>query len=186
MSERARPWWASDGPVDGGIAPDEDPVERVRAARRGGAGTAPGPEEVAEPWLDAVAATMSSLARTAARPGGAAPTRDEAETSGAEGPHGTGGDPATEAVDGAGEGPWHHQPDVCGVCPICVGLRALAESRPELVSHLAEAARQVALAARSLRERAADAPDGDARGRDGRGGDGRRGDGDPLEHIDLE
>lgn len=178
MSERARPWWASDGPVDGGIAPDEDPVERVRADRRGGAGAAPGPAEVAEPWLDAVAATMSSLARTAARPGGAGPRPGDAGTSGAEAPHDTGGPPPTEEAD-AGEGAGHHQPDVCGVCPICVGLRALGEARPELVGHLAEAARQVALAARSLRERSTDAPDGDARGRDGRGGDA-------LEHIDLE
>lgn len=29
------PWWASSGPVDGGVDPDQDPLEAHRAARRG-------------------------------------------------------------------------------------------------------------------------------------------------------
>jgi hypothetical protein len=43
-AERALPWWASDGPVDGGVDRASDPVERHRAARRGAydpAGVAP-------------------------------------------------------------------------------------------------------------------------------------------------
>jgi hypothetical protein len=35
-ADRALPWWASDGPVDGGVDRVADPVERHRAARRGG------------------------------------------------------------------------------------------------------------------------------------------------------
>ena len=159
MSSQARPWWASDGPVDGGIARDEDPVERLRAARRGAAGAATN-GDLAEPWLDAVAATMSSLA-------GAATQQPDRGDDGAEA-NGARDAAAPTAQETAATG---HQPDVCGVCPICVGLRALAESRPELMNHLAEAARHVALAARSLRERPADAGD------EARGG---------LEHIDLE
>ena len=75
------------------------------------------------------------------------------------------------AAGATGGEPRAHTPDVCGVCPICVGLRALAESRPELVGHLAEAARHVALAARSLMDR----PERDGAAED-----------EPLEHIDLD
>ena len=184
MSGQARPWWASDGPVDGGIARDEDPVERLRAARRG-ASDATTPDDLAEPWLDAVAATMSSLARTTSEPepdgddpletGGDDEFDDSDESCGSG--HAGAAETAGSTV-GAG-----HQPDVCGVCPICVGLRALAESRPELMGHLAEAARHVALAARSLRERPAEA-DSEARDRGARPGEGQRSGG--LEHIDLE
>lgn len=196
MSEQARPWWASDGPVEGGIDPDEDPVERFRAARRGDAapdgGDAPdratGGVPDAEPWLDAVAATMTRLAEASAADAsasddGAAPGPGQqapGEDGDAEGGHGADdGSRAAGHADGgerAGQrasGPQAHTPEVCGICPICVGLRTLAESRPELVGHIAEAARHVALAARSLRERPEDAsrpPRGD----------------EPLEHIDLE
>jgi hypothetical protein len=175
MSSRARPWWASDGPVDGGIARDEDPVERLRAARRGTGDHAAG-DDLAEPWLDAVAATMSSLAGAATH----SPDRadERAEANGAR--NGAAHTAQETGQEAAAAG---HQPDVCGVCPICVGLRALAESRPELMNHLAEAARHVALAARSLRERPADAGD-EARERAARPGDGRAREG--LEHIDLE
>jgi hypothetical protein len=45
-----------------------------------------------------------------------------------------------------------HDPGVCGVCPICVGLRLLGEVRPELLTHLSEAGRHLAAAARALLE----------------------------------
>ena len=32
----SRPWWASEGPVDGGVDPAEDPLVAHRSARRGG------------------------------------------------------------------------------------------------------------------------------------------------------
>lgn len=57
----SRPWWASEGPVDGGVDPAEDPLLAHRTARRGGGDTdrtadsgtadAAGPE--AEPPPDA-------------------------------------------------------------------------------------------------------------------------------------
>lgn len=34
-AERALPWWASEGPVEGGVDRAVDPIERHRAARRG-------------------------------------------------------------------------------------------------------------------------------------------------------
>lgn len=37
----SRPWWASDGPVDGGVDPMEDPLLAHRTARRGGGNTGP-------------------------------------------------------------------------------------------------------------------------------------------------
>jgi hypothetical protein len=45
-----------------------------------------------------------------------------------------------------------HGPDVCGVCPICLALRTLGGSRPQLVEHLTEAARHLAAAVRDLLE----------------------------------
>lgn len=190
MSEQARPWWASEGPVEGGISPDEDPVERFRAARRGSEGEAPGATG-AEPWIEAAAETMSRLARDfaeGARGDSQAPPREPTDPSADVPSDGA----ATGYTPGAGSeetgsrdrshdggssedsssGPPPHSPDVCGVCPICIGLRTLAESRPELMGHLAEAARHVALAARSLMERP-ERPEGAS-------GD------EPLEHIDLD
>jgi hypothetical protein len=37
----SRPWWASDGPVDGGVDPAEDPLLAHRTARRGDGNTEP-------------------------------------------------------------------------------------------------------------------------------------------------
>jgi hypothetical protein len=173
VSEQARPWWASEGPVEGGISPDEDPVERFRSARRGSPRTAAsGPD--AEPWLEAAAATMSRLARDLARgtSGDAPPDDSDRGADGAD-PAASGTSRGGARRDGTSEQtPPPHSPDVCGVCPICVGLRTLAEARPELMGHLAEAARHVALAARSLTER----PEKE------HGDDGD----EPLERIDLD
>jgi hypothetical protein len=46
----------------------------------------------------------------------------------------------------------------CRACPICAGLAALRQSRPEAVEHLAKAGAELLLAARALLEAAA-APD---------------------------
>ena len=59
----------------------------------------------------------------------------------------TGGDPAV------GEERPHL--DVCGVCPVCVGIRALGTQHPELVGHLAEAGRHLAAAVRGFVDAAA-------------------------------
>jgi hypothetical protein len=131
-AERARPWWASDGPVDGGIDRRTDPLELHRAARRGPGGDAP--------WW----------AETPAGPAGqAGPASEPAD----EPPHGSGG-ADQRGVDQpvADEPSARHGPDVCGVCPVCSAVRLLQESRPELVEHLTEAARHLAAAARSLLE----------------------------------
>jgi hypothetical protein len=67
-----------------------------------------------------------------------------------------------------------HGPDLCGVCPLCAALRALGETRPQLVEHLTEAARHLAAAFRSFvdepRPGEADEP----------------GDRGPFERIDLD
>lgn len=70
------------------------------------------------------------------------------------------GDPSDgHAGEDTADDPWRsddgqarHDVDVCGVCPICTGARLLGEVRPELVAHLAEAARHLAAAARTLME----------------------------------
>lgn len=46
--------------------------------------------------------------------------------------------------------------DACQVCPVCAGIRILAEARPELVTHLSEAARHLTLAARAFLDAQAD------------------------------
>ncbi|MBW3620218.1 MAG: hypothetical protein KY461_08235 [Actinobacteria bacterium] len=52
----------------------------------------------------------------------------------------------------------HHGPsvDACQVCPVCAGIRILSEARPELVTHLSEAARHLTLAARAFLDAQAD------------------------------
>lgn len=55
------------------------------------------------------------------------------------------GEPAAEDAAAGGDAA-----DVCGVCPICTGLRVLGETRPDLLNHLTEASRHVAAAVRDL------------------------------------
>jgi hypothetical protein len=57
----SRPWWASDGPVDGGVDPAEDPLVAHRTARRG-----PEPEPEPAPPTDD---TTSPGPGTGATPG---------------------------------------------------------------------------------------------------------------------
>lgn len=190
-----RPWWASDGPVDGGVARDEDPVERFRAARRGASGAAAtggSADADAASWLEVAAATMSRLARDLAQgasPADADPGADPDPGAG-DGPAvaGSHGGPEPDGEDEPSRPP--HTPEICGICPICVGLRSLAEARPELLGHLAEVARHASLAVRSLTERPEHPERGGDVGRPEQRGDvGRpehRGDTDPLEHIDLD
>jgi hypothetical protein len=53
----------------------------------------------------------------------------------------------------------------CGACPICAGLAALRQVRPEAVEHLVKAGAELVLAVRALLEE----PAGDGRpGREGR------------------
>lgn len=56
----------------------------------------------------------------------------------------------TEARRGAGAP--HPDGRVCHACPVCVALRALESSRPEVVAHLSEALHHLSLAARAFVE----------------------------------
>lgn len=141
--ERARPWWASDGPPD-----DPDPaemLERLRSARRG---------QQADPTSSPTAAS-EALAPTDAPWSDGAPSDD----------------------DGA------QHLETCGICPVCSSLRLLQETRPDLVEHLAEAARHLAAAARSLLDTPTPPrPDGEPTTSPGRNPSGSR----RLERIALE
>jgi len=84
------------------------------------------------------------------------------------------GEPTATEGPAAADG---HGSDVCGVCPLCTGMRALQASHPELVGHLTEAARHLSAAVRTvLGDLTASAP----------GGRPAPSDEDPLEHIDLD
>jgi hypothetical protein len=129
------------------VASTVDPLEAHRAARRGG----PPPRDDAS-WWD-----LDGLREPAP------------DASSEDGDHTTG---TGDAAAAAG-----HGPDVCGVCPICLALRSLGESRPQLLEHLTEAVRHLAAAVRSVVE---EPPRG-------RGDDAGRGRGaDPFERIDLD
>lgn len=163
-----RPWWASPGPgaVDGD---DLDPVERHRRARAGGEGGTPTPadapdEELPAWWAPAAEAVVrfsEDLAASAAANADTARGRaawDDAPEGDAD-RHDAGrehADPPGAATDG------DHRIDACGICPICVGLRALGASRPELVGHLSEAARHLAAAVRAVVDTTSEAARGDA------------------------
>lgn len=146
------PWWSSGSGPDEGLAADEDPLGRHLHSRGAGGDVGGG-----------VGGGDGSP-----RPGGH--ERDA---------HGTGDrgwDVAGDVPGGgaAGDLPPHvHGSDgeVCQICPICVALRALDRSRPELVAHLSEAMRHLALAARAFVDAQTATP--------------RTGD-DRLRRIDLE
>jgi hypothetical protein len=185
------PWWSTPG-----TAPDAgaDPLEAHRAARRG---DPPGPDDTAPaddgswwvPAAEAVTRLARELSEDAPSGEGTADGRPRTRTS-AGGPD-DGGSAGVGADDGggggsgggSGGGTTTHRIDACGVCPICIGLRALGEARPELVVHLAEAARHLALAVRTVVDAATDggeaAPPGTGRAQRSRPRDG-------LQHIDLD
>ncbi|WP_052667755.1 hypothetical protein [Nitriliruptor alkaliphilus] len=215
MSATDRPWWATDDDA-AGLDPDRDvdPLEAHRAARRGEpVAEAGGPRSAAghtqadddtEPaasrqaptddgswWIPATEA-LTRLARDLASSATASPPRglldeeqldvdtDEPAGSASEGP-------AAGRPGGGGDGGGGHRIDACGVCPICVGLRALGEARPDLVGHLTEAARQLALAVRTVVDAAApDDQPGDATPTGPRRSGGRDRRADDLHRIDLD
>ncbi len=123
-SDPRQPWWASEATSeDEGL----DPLTAHRLARRGPDHDQQAPDRDHPPDAD-----HGRGAQDAAR-----------------GAHDAGDDSGAESRDPGAE----HDPEVCGVCPICVGLRALQDARPELATHLTEAARHLAAAARELVER---------------------------------
>jgi hypothetical protein len=73
----------------------------------------------------------------------------------------------------------------CQTCPICAGLAALREARPEAVKHLVKAGAELLLAAKALLDGAGEAARGPAPRRRARpaGPGGPAGNG--LQHIDI-
>lgn len=150
---REDPWWASGSAPEEGLG-DEDPFERHTEARRGagdgdaGANGHAGHERRDRHqgrggawWHDAVDA-LADAARAAGDAHEARAGRGEGER-------------AASSQDRASDG------QVCHACPVCVALRVLDESRPEVVAHLSEALRHVSLAARAFVEAQVAATGGD-------------------------
>lgn len=171
--DHARPWWASRPDVSV-AADDPDPLVRHREARRGEATTpddvpgdardaGPGPGRDVPSWWaaasDVVDRLGEDLADGARANAASAARRDERDDPAAPPPW------EGRTDDRAGSGV--HDLDVCGVCPVCLAVRAIAESRPELAAHLLEAGRQLTLAVRALVDRPRDRPAADDPG-DGR------------------
>ncbi len=152
-----RPWWASD---DRG-APDEGdlgPVEAHRAARLGERRVPGGPGGTSgsdEPAGSGAGSTGQGASGDAAFGGeshhGDGPTSGQDERR-----RGSVDDPS----------PAGHAAEICGVCPICMLARAVGESNPELLGHLAQAARHLAAAARTLLEPSAPPAEPEDRPRD--------------------
>lgn len=142
------PWWASPG-ADG-LDPGQDPLD---AHRRGRAGEQEAPDEEVGgreqgrdhgggEVVDALLALLAAAGRRVADRGVATAADDVAAAA-------------------------HDDGQVCDACPVCRLLRAVRQSRPDVVTHLADAAHHVSLALQALAE-ASDAPDGG------------------FEHIDLD
>jgi hypothetical protein len=204
VSAAERPWWATAADAAGDL--DDDPLETHRAARRGpdqpppdetstppgggGAAATDGPDDDGSWWVPATEA-VTRLARDLTASATASPPRglvdDEPPGRAAAGPADT-GPGAADRPRGAGGGPGDgegHRIDACGVCPICVGLRVLGDARPDLVGHLAEAARQLALAVRTVVDAAA--PEDEAADPSApRRGAGRKRPPEDLQRIDLD
>ncbi len=135
-----RPWWASQGvggPGEGHLD-GEDPFEAHRRARAGGTdgedttghGPGAGRDDAghagAPPWWTDAVDLLVRLARDATRPGAGGHAH-------------------------AGRTPGHdHGVEACQLCPVCTLIRVLGEARPELVTHLSEAARHLTLAAKAV------------------------------------
>jgi hypothetical protein len=75
-------------------------------------------------------------------------------------PTGTGEAPPAADADVAADTAVLGRAPECRLCPICAGLAALRDARPEAVEHLVKAGVELLLAARALLDAAA--PDGQA------------------------
>lgn len=166
------PWWASGRTADDGIDPSEDPFDAHRDARRGAGDPPPGPHDAPAGGAGATGGTgeagrlaaeaVDLFGRLAAEAGRRVTAR---ATANAAGPHGdafTRPDPPDQQAgprddDGVwrrlaeGIGP-HDDGQVCDACPVCIGLRALRQVRPEVIAHLSDAAHHLSLALRAVAE----------------------------------
>lgn len=153
MTNDHDPWWASGRTPDEGIDPDQDGFEAHDAARRGHDGGDDGDADDdgrsdGQPpphWMTELVEMLARIASAGTARMGGSPPRS------------------------AGAAP--HPPDqVCDACPVCLGLRAVQQVRPEAIAHLAEAARHVSLALKAFADAQARAVVGD----------------EDYEHIDLD
>lgn len=159
------PWWASGRTAEDGLDGTEDPLAAHREARHGDATDAdratdddrgrPGGEpgaggdaaRLAGEAIDLFARLAAEAGRrvaaratsNAGRPGPGAFTRDDPPTAG---DRRAGGAPDAHPHDG----------EVCDACPVCMGLRAVRQVRPEVVAHLSDAAHHLSLALRAVAE----------------------------------
>jgi hypothetical protein len=140
------PWWASGRDPDEGLDPDEDPLGAHRAAR--GAGGDEPPD--APHWLGDALDLVARFAADASR-------RFSPGTGDADAPSWR-------------IAPPHDSGEVCDACPVCLGLRALRQVRPDVISHLSEAAHHLSLALKGFADAQADATGGP----------------DTFEHIDID
>lgn len=152
MTNDHDPWWASGRTPDEGLDPDEDGFEaydearRARASGNGDVGNGNGGADGSQPphWMTDLVELLARLASAGTARMGGTPPR----------PAGT---------------PPHPPDQVCDACPVCLGLRAVREVRPDAIAHLAEAARHVSLALKAFADAQARAVVGD----------------DDYEHIDV-
>ncbi len=187
------PWWASGSGPDDGLDDAQDPFDAHRGARHGNDRPGAGPsrpdggdgEGSATSETGQLAADAIDLVgRFAAEVGRRMHARSTANASSPPTGAFTRADPTAEGDADAGASDprtsasaWrrlaegvapHAEGEVCDACPVCLGLRALRQARPEVITHLSDAAHHVSLALRAL----ADAQAGD--------------DTDGLEKIDLD
>lgn len=180
------PWWASGSTPDDGLDDGQDPFDAHRSARQG-TGTSsddadgPGTGDAAgDPGSTGDAGRLASdaidlVARLAAEAGRRISARSTGHASAPPGDASTGADDPQAPPSGQGAA-WrrladgiapHADGEVCDACPVCIGLRALRQARPEVIGHLSDAAHHVSLALRAL-------------------ADAQAGDRDGLEKIDLD
>lgn len=158
--DTAGPWWASGGRPDQGID-DRDPLGAHEQARRGD----PDDDPTATSRDEAAGRPAEDLGALA---GEAVDLLARLATEAARRFGRTGGDPdrSTPRTEEDLVGP-HPDGSVCDACPVCVALRAVQRARPDVVTHLSEAAHHVTLAMQAF---------ADAQARSDEG----------LEHIDID
>lgn len=150
-----QPWWASGRDPEDGIDRSQDPLGAHRDARQGDRprddrdATADGGPRGGSEATRLATEALDLVGRLAAE----ASRRVADRMAGAgEGPP-AGDREAADAWDRliADAAP-HDDGEVCNACPVCIGLRALRQVRPEVVAHLSDAAHHVSLALRALAE----------------------------------
>jgi hypothetical protein len=145
-----QPWWASGRDPDEGID-DQDPFDAHRDARSGRSDPPSGDRGDPPPrWIEDAVDLIARFATEA--------NRRFAPRSGQS---------ASDDDVGAGFTA-HVGGEVCDACPVCIGLRAIRSSRPDVITHLSEAAHHLSLALKAFADAQADATT------------------DTFEHIDLD